>query len=132
MNPISRCLTGAAAIFGLALSALPGLAEDAYPSKPIEIIVDQSAGGPIDQLARQVAPFLEKHLGNNASFVVVNRTGASGVIGRTAAAKAKPDGYTTHLFTYPAMITALFGQAQQPYSMDSFDFLGTMTAEPSG
>jgi len=132
MNWGTRIIYGALTVAGLTFSTFSAHAQSSYPNKPIEIIVDQSAGGPIDQLARQIAPFLGKHLGNNASFVVVNRTGASGIIGRTAAAKAAPDGYTTHLFTYPAMITALYGQPSQPYTMKSFDFLGTMTAEPSG
>jgi len=132
MGRIGRILLAALAATGLGITALPVYAQDTYPSKPIEIIVDQSAGGPIDQLARAIAPFLGKHLGNGASFVVVNRTGASGIIGRTAAAKAKPDGYSTHLFTYPALITALYGQENKPYAMKDFEFLGTMTAEPSG
>jgi tripartite-type tricarboxylate transporter receptor subunit TctC len=132
MNSLFRCLAGIAASAGLTLLSLPSSAQEPYPSKPVRIIVDQSVGGPIDQLARAVAPFMEKHVGNNASFVIVNQTGASGIIGRTAAAKARADGYTTHLFTYPAIITALFGQSSKPYSMENFEFLGSITAEPSG
>jgi tripartite-type tricarboxylate transporter receptor subunit TctC len=132
MTTVLRRLAAIAASAGLILSPLAATAQETYPSKPVRIIVDQSVGGPIDQLARAVAPFMEKHVGNNASFVIVNQTGASGIIGRTAAAKARPDGYTIHLFTYPAIITALFGQANKPYTMDNFEFLGSITAEPSG
>lgn len=67
-----------------------------WPIRPVTIIVPFAAGGSTDVLARAVALRLSNGLGQ--SFVVDNRTGASGNIGAGAAARAAPDGYTL-LFT---------------------------------
>lgn len=74
--------------------ALPGLAsaQDKYPSKPVTIVVPQSAGGANDAIARVVAQRLTEQTGQ--SFIVDNRPGAGGNLGTAAVAKAKPDGYT--------------------------------------
>lgn len=75
-----------------ALSLLPGAAFAAgYPSRPVELICPWSAGGGTDATGRIVAALLEKKLGQ--TFNVVNRTGGSGVVGHSAIANAKPDGY---------------------------------------
>jgi tripartite-type tricarboxylate transporter receptor subunit TctC len=63
-----------------------------YPSKPIQIIVPFAAGGTSDVLARAIGQKLTEMWGQQV--VVDNRPGAGGNIGATAAAKAKPDGYT--------------------------------------
>ncbi len=64
----------------------------AWPAKPIQMIVPQGAGGSTDSLARLLAQALGDRLGQ--SVVVDNRAGAGGTLGVTAAAKATPDGYT--------------------------------------
>jgi tripartite-type tricarboxylate transporter receptor subunit TctC len=63
-----------------------------YPSKPIRFIVPFPAGGSTDAVARAMQPALEKILGQ--PVVVENRSGAGGVLGVDAIAKAAPDGYT--------------------------------------
>jgi tripartite-type tricarboxylate transporter receptor subunit TctC len=63
-----------------------------YPERPIRWILGYPAGGISDLLARTVAQRLSERLGQQV--VVDNRSGASGVIGAEAAARAKPDGYT--------------------------------------
>jgi tripartite-type tricarboxylate transporter receptor subunit TctC len=63
-----------------------------YPTRPITIIVPFGAGGPADVTARLIGNVLQEQFGQ--PFVVENRTGAGGVIGTLAAAKAPPDGYT--------------------------------------
>jgi tripartite-type tricarboxylate transporter receptor subunit TctC len=65
---------------------------EAYPSKPVRIIVPTGAGGSTDTLARISAQKLSAGIGQQ--FVVENRTGAGGVIGTDVVAKAAPDGYT--------------------------------------
>jgi len=75
--------------------ATPTLAE--YPEKPITLIVPWAAGGGTDATARIIAKALEEELGETIN--VVNRTGGSGVVGHTAIARAKPDGYTLGLGT---------------------------------
>jgi tripartite-type tricarboxylate transporter receptor subunit TctC len=69
----------------------PSQAED-YPSRPVRIIVPFGAGGPADVTARLLGNTLQESLGQ--PFVVENRTGAGGLIGTEAAAKAPADGYT--------------------------------------
>jgi len=63
-----------------------------YPSKPIRFIVPFPAGGSTDAVARAMQPALEKIFGQ--PVVVENRSGAGGVLGVDAIAKAAPDGYT--------------------------------------
>ena len=82
------------ATLGLLLAALapsPAAAQ-AYPAKPIRIIVSYPAGGANDIVARSVGQKLTDLLG--AGIVVDNRSGAGGTIGADVAAKAPPDGYT--------------------------------------
>jgi len=64
----------------------------AYPARPVKIIVPFAAGGPADNYARFMAQRLQDALGQ--SFVVDNRPGAGSIIGTDAAAKSAPDGYT--------------------------------------
>lgn len=78
----------------LALSALPSLAvaQAAYPSKPIRLVVPFPAGTAPDVLARLLAPALNESM--SASVVIENVPGAGGTIGVDRVAKAAPDGYT--------------------------------------
>jgi tripartite-type tricarboxylate transporter receptor subunit TctC len=80
-----------AAIFCIALSALPASAQD-WPTKPVRIVVPFGAGSTPDVVARLIADHLQKKLGQ--PFVIDNKPGASGNIGTDAVAKAAPDGTT--------------------------------------
>lgn len=68
-----------------------------YPQKPITIIVPWAAGGGTDRTARALAAALEPILG--VPVGVVNRTGGGGVVGHSALATARPDGYTLGMIT---------------------------------
>jgi tripartite-type tricarboxylate transporter receptor subunit TctC len=70
---------------------------DAYPSKPIRIIVPSSAGGTTDIVARALAQALGQRM--NASFVIEQRVGGSTNIGMNYVAKSPPDGYTLLVVT---------------------------------
>lgn len=76
-----------------ALSAvLPVTAQEAYPSRPIRIVVPYAAGGATDYVARTVGERLQKALGQ--PVVIENKAGAAGAIGAGEVARAKADGYT--------------------------------------
>ena len=76
-----------------ALGAAPALASAAWPDgKTISIVVPYAPGGTADALARVIAQQLAPKL--NTSVVVVNKAGASGIIGQQSVAQADPDGYT--------------------------------------
>ncbi|WP_289296137.1 tripartite tricarboxylate transporter substrate binding protein [uncultured Reyranella sp.] len=88
-----RRTLGAAAALALAPALVPAHARaQAYPSKPIRLIVPYSAGGGADTTARLIAPRLQEALGQ--TIVIENKPGAGGMIGDEIVAKAAPDGHT--------------------------------------
>lgn len=72
--------------------ALPALAQDAYPSRPIKVIVALPAGGSADMIARVIGQKMAEQLGQ--PVVIDNKAGGSGQIGMPQVARAAPDGYT--------------------------------------
>ncbi|MBU4611102.1 tripartite tricarboxylate transporter substrate binding protein [Achromobacter sp. GG226] len=97
-NRIFRCLAVCAA---LAAPFAPATAAT-YPDKPVRIVVNFPAGGPLDVVARLLAKQAGDKLGG--TVVVDNRAGASGNIGAESVARAAPDGYTL-LMTLDTLVT---------------------------
>lgn len=78
---------------GLAgLAALPALAQDKFPLRPITLVVPFPPGGSVDIMARQYSEPLSRVLG--VPIVVENRAGAGGSVGAQYVARSKADGYT--------------------------------------
>ena len=84
---IRLCLAVVASL--LSFGASP---QDAYPSKPIRILVGYAAGGGNDIIVRVMQPEMQKGLGQ--AVIVDNKPGAQGIIAAELAAKSPPDGYT--------------------------------------
>jgi len=69
-----------------------GARAQAYPARPVRIIVGWAAGGGSDIAARLIGQWLSEHLGQQ--FIIENRQGASGSIATESVVRAPPDGYT--------------------------------------
>ena len=111
---VFRKLPSQVAALALALGASAGALGQAYPTKPVKIIVPYSAGGPADIYARFIGDRLQKSMGH--PFVIENRPGAGAIIGTDAVAKSAPDGYTLLMMSNTHTVNeSLF--TKKPYSL---------------
>jgi tripartite-type tricarboxylate transporter receptor subunit TctC len=102
-------------------AALPAFSRfawaQAYPSRPVRIIVPFAPAGTTDILARLMGQWLSERLGQ--SFVIENRPGASTIIGTEAVVRAPADGYTLLMFGTPSAInTTLFDRLSYNFLRD--------------
>jgi tripartite-type tricarboxylate transporter receptor subunit TctC len=111
----------------LSLLAVPAAAQ-AYPDRPLRIVVGFPPGGSSDTVARVVAQHLSPLLGQ--PVVVENKPGAGGVIGSDAVAKAAPDGYTLLLATAGHSTAAAMMQKLPFDAVDDFAWITTVTTYP--
>src|SRR5690606_36533117 len=89
MKAFKQWLARSGAVAGIVAA---GLAQAAYPEKPVSVVVGFAPGGTNDIVAGFVSAGLEKRLGQ--PFVVVNKPGASSMISANFVKQAEPDGYT--------------------------------------
>jgi tripartite-type tricarboxylate transporter receptor subunit TctC len=101
----------------LAAAALPRSSfAQAFPARPLKIVVPFAAGGSADGIARILAQGMSAQLGQPVT--VENRGGAGGIIGIDAVAKAPPDGYTLGLGNATGMSAAQFMTDKMPFDSD--------------
>ncbi len=102
-------------LFGAALAGAPhaGVLAQAYPAKPIRIVVPYPPGGTTDVLARMLGQRITEKLGQ--TVIVDNRGGAGGSIGTEIVAKAAPDGYTLVLGTVATHGINAYASRKLPY-----------------
>jgi tripartite-type tricarboxylate transporter receptor subunit TctC len=119
----------AAATLALAAAApLPGLTQ-AYPSKPIRVIVPFPAGGGVDYIGRIVSKGLSERLGQQV--VVDNRPGANAIVGLEALKIAPPDGYTLAAASAGPLAVNPFVYARLPHdTVKDFTYIANMVAFP--
>jgi tripartite-type tricarboxylate transporter receptor subunit TctC len=114
------------------LLAGPAWSQDAYPSKPITLVVPFPPGGVADIVARPVADAMSRFL--KQPIVIENKAGAGGGIGMGYVAKAKPDGYTLLLALSSISILPeadkVIGRAPL-YALDQFVPIARLTADPT-
>lgn len=127
MNLNRRLFTAAAVASTLALGSSAALAQ-AYPAKPISLVVPFAAGGPTDIVARTLAATMAKTLGQ--SVVVENKTGAGGTIAAGYVMKAPADGYT-FLIHHNGMATAPALYRKLAYNpVTDFEHVGNVVDVP--
>ena len=120
---VARPLLAAA----FALNAAAALAQ-AYPSKPVVLVIPFAAGGPTDVVGRSLAAAMTKTLG--VSVVVENTVGAGGTIGATRVARAPADGYTLFLH-HNGMATSVGLYRKLPFDpLKDFEYVGQVADVP--
>ncbi len=119
-------LLGAGAL-AMGLWAGSALAQ-AYPERPITVVVPFAAGGPADTAARLVTEAMAKDLGQRID--IENMGGAGGSLGAAHVAETEPDGYTL-LFHNIGMATSETLYGDLPYdTLNAFDYVGLVTEGP--
>ncbi len=113
-NTSRRHLLATTAIALMSLCAGSHALAQAYPSKPIKLVVPYAPGGATDIIARTLAEKLADRLGQ--PVLVDNRAGAGGVTGTDAAAKAAPDGYTFLVTLGTTVLINQFLYEKLPYN----------------
>jgi tripartite-type tricarboxylate transporter receptor subunit TctC len=103
-----------------ALASMLTYAQDAYPSKPVKLIIPFSAGSTADLIARLLGDYLSTHL--KQPFIVDNRAGAGGSVGMGIAARSPADGYTLLLTTSSPLVINPTLQTSVPYNVEK-DFV---------
>jgi tripartite-type tricarboxylate transporter receptor subunit TctC len=110
-------------------AAVLATAAQAYPDKPVTIVVPFAAGGPTDKVARDLAEVLRKSL-NNQTVIIENVGGAGGTLGAAKVAKANPDGYTL-LLHHIGMATSPSLYRSLPYkTLEDFEYVGLVNEVP--
>ncbi len=120
-------------IFRTALAAMVALVPgavlaQAFPSKPLKVVVGFAPGGNLDVTARILAEAMSRSLGQ--PIVVENRPGAGGVIGSDLVARADPDGYTLVAATTATTIVSPLMVPNPPYTAANFASVGVMAVTP--
>jgi tripartite-type tricarboxylate transporter receptor subunit TctC len=121
----TRTLIGAFTLSVIAGSALAQ--SQAYPARPIRLLVPSAPGSGLDVIARTVTPSMTESIGR--SIVIDNRTGASGAIALETTARAVPDGHTIMIFSVSQIINAELSKATYDMFRD-FAPISQLTASP--
>ena len=119
-------LVASCAFIAAALAATPAAAQTAWPKeREISIIVAVAPGSSAELAAREVARVVGKEVGG--TVVVKSIVGGGGLTGFNTVAQSKPDGYTIGLVNIGSLVV-LPNVEEVPFSIDSFDFLGTVSS----
>jgi tripartite-type tricarboxylate transporter receptor subunit TctC len=126
---IKKALAATASGLLAAVFAVPAVhAADAWPTRPIRLVVPYAAGGPTDVVARLIATKIGPVLGQ--TVVVENRGGAGGTIGVDNMVRSAPDGYTFALAA-PGPLAGMQTLTQVPYSLEDIQYLTLVARIPS-
>lgn len=117
-----RILPAVLSAIAFCIAAAPAQGQDAWPTKPLRIMHGFGGGGPVDLLARMLAPVLSERLGQPVQ--VEGKPGAGGTLGAAYVAKSEPDGYTLLLMAFghsaaPGLYKSLPYDAAKDFTMIS-------------
>ena len=117
-------------ILALGLLAAAGVQAQAWPSKPVTLVVPFPPGGSTDSIARAIGPSLTKTFGQ--TFIVDNKAGATGTIGAAAVKRAAPDGYTFLVTSLgPLVIAPHLVKGMQYDALKDFDLITVAVQAPN-
>jgi tripartite-type tricarboxylate transporter receptor subunit TctC len=117
-----------ASLFSFAVA--PCAHAEAWPSKPVTLVVPFPPGGSTDSIARAIGPSLSKSLGQ--TFIVENRAGATGTIGASAVRRSAADGYTFLVTSLGPLVIAPHLLKQTPYdALKDFDPITVAVQAPN-
>jgi tripartite-type tricarboxylate transporter receptor subunit TctC len=114
----------------IALTTAAGVHAQAWPSKPVTLLVPFPPGGSTDMIARTLGPKLQEMLGG--TFIVDNKAGAGGTVGAAAAKRAAPDGYTIFVSSLGPFVIGphlIKGVAYDP--LKDFDYITVAVQAPN-
>lgn len=120
----------AIALAAVAVTAVPAAAQDAYPSRPVEVVVTFPPGGPLDAAIRIIQPRLAANLGG--TLVLATKGGAGGALGMDAVAKARPDGYTLVAGVQSSLTILPATRSDLTYKLSDFAIIGTYAVDSQG
>ncbi|WP_088278904.1 tripartite tricarboxylate transporter substrate binding protein [Ideonella sp. A 288] len=131
MNPLLASLTLAAVAASGAMLGLAGTAHaQAWPSKPVTLLVPFPPGGSTDMIARTLAPKLQEKLGG--TFIIENKAGAGGTVAAAQAKRAPADGYTVFVSSLGPYVIGphlIKGVAYDP--LKDFDYISVAVQAPN-
>jgi tripartite-type tricarboxylate transporter receptor subunit TctC len=115
--------------FGLVISAVAAVAAaQQYPTRNVNMIVPFAAGGPTDTVARVVAQYMTKPMGQ--TVVVENRPSAGGILAPEAVKNAKPDGYTILIHHIGMATTPTLYRKLRFDPLNDFEYIGLINEVP--
>ncbi len=126
---MGRLACATAVLFAVLMAAATALAQEHFPSRPVQVIVPATPGGPVDTAIRLIEPALASALGQ--SVVLINKPGASGTLGMQAVATAAPDGYTIGQGVNSIFTVTRISGTHVPFTLDDFTLLGNYVTDVS-
>lgn len=125
-SKVSSAIVSGLVVFAVLGSVMQASAQD-YPKKAVNIVVPYPPGGRTDLCGRAVAEYLKRELGQ--PVIVINKPGASGVLGAKEVAEAAPDGYTLGIFS-TGFMTAQY-TVPTPTAVSDYELISLINMDPA-